>query len=391
MSVARAIQLGAIGLGRGFMLTLPALTATTDIKLRAAFDIRPEARKKFAEEFAAKTYDSLDGVLADPEVEAVYIATPHELHAAHVISAARAGKHILVEKPMSTNIADARAMIAAARSAGVVLVIGPSHGFDLPIQRAAEFIAARRFGSLRMITTLNFTDFVYRPRRPEELDPAQGGGVVYSQAAHQFDVVRGLVDRRIIEVTAVSGNWDPARPGDGAYTAFARFEDGIAASLTYSGYAHYDSDELMDWVSELGRKKDPSVYGQARKQLAGISASAEAQAKVRRTFAGDATAGVAPPATHNEHFGFLLASCERADLKVMADGIWIFGDGAREFIPIPAPPIPRIGAISEFVDAVRGVRPPKHDGQWGLETMLCCVALVRSSAEARSFRLCELA
>ncbi|MFX8719861.1 gfo/Idh/MocA family oxidoreductase, partial [Acinetobacter baumannii] len=81
----------------------------------------------------------------------------------------------------------------AAEDAGRFLIVGPSHGFDEPVRSAATLIASGRFGRVRMVTALNFTDFLYRPRRPAELETSRGGGVVYSQAAHQVDVVRRLV------------------------------------------------------------------------------------------------------------------------------------------------------------------------------------------------------
>jgi phthalate 4,5-cis-dihydrodiol dehydrogenase len=382
------IGLGVIGLGRGFTLTLPALKATAGIGLVAAFDPRTGAGEKFSSELGGRAYDSLDELLRDPIVDAVYVASPHELHASQTIAAAKARKHVLVEKPMATGIADCRAMVDAANAADVVLVVGPSHGFDPPVQRAADLISAGTYGRIRLVNALNFTDFVYRPRRPEELDPTRGGGVIYSQGAHQFDVVRRLVGQPITEITAIAGNWDPARPGAGSYTALMRFSGDAAATLTYSGYAHYDSDELMGWVSELGRVKDAAAYGETRRRLAGLSVQQEAKAKLARTFDGSPQASQPPP-THNEHFGFVLASCERADLKIMPDGIWIFGDERKEFLPVAAPPYSRLGVIEEFVQAIRGVRAARHDGEWGLTTTMCCEAVVRSSALGRPVSMNE--
>jgi phthalate 4,5-cis-dihydrodiol dehydrogenase len=387
MTTIAPIGLGVVGLGRAFTLMLPALKASQELRLAAAFDVRPSARRKFEAEFGGRSHESLECLLSDPAVDAVYIATPHELHAEQTVAAARAGKHILVEKPMAIRVADCQAMIAAARAAGVALVVGPSHGFDAPVQRAADLIGSGAFGPVRLITTFNFTDFVYRPRRPEELDPERGGGVVHSQAAHQFDVVRRLAGQSVSEIMAIASNWDHERPGNGAYTALVRFTGGAAASLTYSGYAHYDSDELMEWISELGHRKNPIAYGQARRALAGLSAHAEAEAKMSRSFGGDAEPSAEAPVTHNEHFGFLLASCERADLRVMPDRIGIFSDEKREFLPVTLPRAPRAGVITEFLAAVRGEQPARHDGEWGLATMQCCTALARSSASGRAVKL----
>ena len=70
-------------------------------------------------------------------------------------------------------------------------------------------------------------------------------------------------------VRAQTGAWDPARPTEGAYSALLTFEDGAFASLIYSGYAHFDSDELCGWIGEGGQHKDPNAYGAARRTLPG--------------------------------------------------------------------------------------------------------------------------
>src|SRR4051794_31038421 len=130
MTHQRTIRLGVAGLGRALRLMLPTFAANRRVELVAAADPRPEAREKFAAEFAAKTYGSVEELCADPAVEAVYVATPHELHAAHACLAAAHGKHVLVEKPMALTLAHCRAMIAAAERANVHLAVGHSHSFD---------------------------------------------------------------------------------------------------------------------------------------------------------------------------------------------------------------------------------------------------------------------
>ncbi|HEX4194698.1 MAG TPA: Gfo/Idh/MocA family oxidoreductase, partial [Stellaceae bacterium] len=252
MAADRKLGLGAIGLGRAFTLMRPAFAASPEIALVAAADPRPEAQQRFSEEFGGKGYATVDELLRDARVEAVYIATPHQFHAEQAIAAARAGKHVLVEKPMALTLAEAEAMVAAARQAGVTLIVGHSHSFDAPIAAARAIIASGEFGAVKMITALNFTDFLYRPRRAEELDTASGGGVIFNQAMHQVDIVRLLAGGLAESVRAQTGIWDAARPTEGAYTALLRFAGDIAATITYSGYAHYDSDALLGWIGESG-------------------------------------------------------------------------------------------------------------------------------------------
>ena len=274
--MTQPLKLGVIGLGRAFTLMLPTFAADPRIVLTAASDPRPDARERFAREFDAKVYEEAEALCADPDVAAVYVASPHQFHVAHVKLAAKHRKHVLVEKPMALTVEDCREMIAAAKAANIKLLVGHSHSFDLPYLRARAMIRSGAYGHVRMINAMNFTDFLYRPRRPEELDTARGGGVVFSQAAHQVDIVRLLAGSHATSVRAFTGNWDAARNTEGAYSAQIRFADGSFASLTYSGYAHFDTDEFMGWWGELGQGRDGDAsYGRARQNLSKATSAAD--------------------------------------------------------------------------------------------------------------------
>src|SRR5437868_10689256 len=294
------IGIGVAGLGRAFSLMPPTFAADKRVSLVAAADPRAEARKQFTVDFGARACESLAELCADPKVDVVYIATPHQLHAEHARLAFSAGKHALVEKPMALTLDECRAMVDAARAARKHLIVGHSHSFDAPIALTRKLIEGGAHGRLRMITALNFTDFLYRPRRPEELDTARGGGAVYNQAAHHVDIARLLTGKRVKSVRALTGAWDPARPTDGAYSGLLSFAGGAFASLTHSGYAHFDSDEFTGWIGEGGQRKDPNAYGAARKLLAGD----ELALKNARNYGGTQHAKP-PPALQHQHFGVL--------------------------------------------------------------------------------------
>jgi len=380
------LRIGVAGLGRAFAIMLPTLRAHPRVAVVAAADPREAARRQFAEDFRGAAYASVDELCADPRVDAVYIASPHELHVAHASAAARAGKHVLVEKPMALTLADCDAMIDAARAAAVRLIVGHSHSFDAPVLRARALIAGGAYGRVRMITALNFTDYLYRPRRPEELDTARGGGAVYNQAAHQVDVVRMLAGSRATSIRAATGAWDAARPTEGAYTAFMTFDDGVAASLTYSGYAHFDSDEFCGWIGELGHPVVRARYGKAREALASAAApDAELALKTARNYGG-ASADALPPVAHNQ-FGLVIVSCERADLRPLPNGVMIYDDRGEHLDALPAPAIPRAEVVDELCDAVAGVSSPVHTGEWGRATLEACLAILQSSREGREIAL----
>src|SRR6185436_15931050 len=119
--VSDTIYLGVAGLGRAFTLMVDTFARDPRVRLVAAADPRAEARQRFERDFGGRGYASIGELCADAQVEAIYVATPHQHHAAHAIAAARAGKHVLVEKPMALSLDEARAMIEAAREAGVHL------------------------------------------------------------------------------------------------------------------------------------------------------------------------------------------------------------------------------------------------------------------------------
>ncbi len=383
------LRLGVIGLGRAFTLMLPTLTAHPRIRLVAASDPRAEARERFASEFAARSHATAEALCADPAVQAVYIASPHQFHVEHVKAAAAHGKHVLVEKPMALTIDDGLAMIAVARDGGIQLLVGHSHSYDLPYLRAREMIGSGAYGRVRMINALNFTDFLYRPRRPEELDTRAGGGVVFSQAAHQVDVVRLLAGGKAASVRAFTGRWDPARPTEGAYNAQIGFDDGAFASLTYSGYGHFDTDELTGWWGELGQRRDPAAHGRARAALRNAkSVDDEIAMKNRRAYGQvGVEAFRADPVRSHNHFGMVLVSCERADLRPLPDGIMVYGDDEQRLEPLPPPEIPRAEVVDELYAAAIHGRPPLHSGEWGLATLEICLAILASAESGQAVEL----
>jgi phthalate 4,5-cis-dihydrodiol dehydrogenase len=374
----RKLKLGAVGVGRAFSLMAPAFRDPR-IELVAVCDPRADALRQAKQELGAQGFSTLQEMLEKSAAEAVYIATPHQFHAEQAVLACRAGKHVLVEKPMALTMQECRAMTAAARKSGVHLIVGHSHSFDAPVLHARALISSGAFGAVKMITAINYTDFLYRPRRPEELDTAQGGGAVFNQAAHQVDVVRLLAGSPTRSVRAMTGAWDPARPTEGAYSALLTFESGAFAHLTYSGYAHFDSDEFMGWIGELGDKKDPAAYGAARKRLA--SAKDELALKSSRNYGGGDFSPARP--AHHEHFGVLVVSCEKADLRPTPEGVQVYGDGEKRLDPVPASRVHRAAVIDELYDAAVNGRTPLHGGEWATATLEVCLAILDSARQGK--------
>jgi len=385
----RKLRLGVAGLGKAFSLMVPTFANHPLVHIAAGADRREDARARFSLDYGVKAFTTVEQLCSERSVDAIYISTPHQFHVEHARLAAAAGKHILVEKPMALSVDECRAMIDAARAAKVQLVVGHSHSFDGPIRRTREIIESGSVGRLRMITAVNFTDFLYRPRRPEELDTAQGGGVLFNQAPHHVDVARYLGGGRVARVHCFAGAWDPQRPTEGAYSASLTFEDGVHASLTYSGYARFDSDEFCGWIAESGRPKDPKRYGATRKLLAqAVAADAELDLKDALNYGGTDYRQIPAdvPRLH-QHFGLLIASCEHADLRPTPQGVVIYGDDVPRLDVVPVPDIPRDEVIREFYDAVVHGRAPLHGGAWGLATMEVCLAMLESARDKKPIAL----
>jgi phthalate 4,5-cis-dihydrodiol dehydrogenase len=380
----RRVRLGVAGLGRAFTVMLPTFTGDARIQLVAAADTRAEARQRFAADFSAKTYASVEELCVDPAVEAVYVATPHEYHARHATLAAQHGKHLLVEKPMALTLAECATIVDAARRSNIHLIVGHSHSFDAPVRRLRALIESGDFGRVHMINAINYTDYLYRPRRPGELDTARGGGAVFNQAAHQVDIVRLIGGGRVASVRAAAGLWDASRPTEGAYAALLTFENGTFASLTYNGYGHFDSDEFQGWVGEMGQTKTPYA-GAFRHRFA--KPQDELAFKNARNYGGSE---FRPPDVHavaHQHFGTLLVSCERADLRPLPNGVMIYQNGSARLDALPPPTVPRVEVIDELYRAVVHGEAPLHDGAWAMATLEVMLAILRSAREGRDVTL----
>jgi phthalate 4,5-cis-dihydrodiol dehydrogenase len=380
---AAPIGLGIAGLGMAGAVMVQAAAAHNGYVLRAAADPHPAPRAAFARDFNAAVYEDVGALCADPVVEVVYIATPHQFHAPHAILAAEHGKHIILEKPMALTLADCDAIIAAVERAKVHLIVGHTHAFDPAVRVMHLLIATGGLGRLGTIHSFNYTNFLYRPRRPEELDTARGGGILFNQVPHQVDIVRLLAGGLVRSVRAQTTALDPARPTEGGCAALLQFDNGVAASLVYSGYDYFDSDEWHFGISERGAPKTID-HGAARRAL--MNTADETRARTETFAYGSSNAGLPP---HQPHFGITIATCQRGELRAAADGLILYDvRGASPLEIDRGTGIPgRREVLDDMRDALRGGIPPIHDGRWGKATLEVALAIQQSAAEAREVDL----
>ena len=370
----KPVKLGVVGLGRGFMLMLPTFLDDPRVELVGAATTSELKQQEFEKRFGYRAVSTTEELYADPNIESVYIATPHEMHRDNAIEALASGKHVLVEKPMTIRVSDAAAIVESVEKYQREVIVGPSHSFDVPIVEAGKLIASGKYGRVGMIHAHYYTDFVFRPRRPEELDSAHGGGVVFNQGAHQVDMLLTLTGAMPVSVYGCVGNLDARRPCDGAYSALIEFDNGCIGSVTYSGYGHYDSDADQGWIGEMGALKPPNVYAVARKNLSQVKN--EVTAKQSRGFVAGSHVGDVPK--FHEHFGNIVISCEKADLRPTAKGIHVYSDDGYEFIPLPLEGSPRAEVVAELYALVRHGMSPVHSARRGYVNVALCEGIYES-------------
>ena len=380
--MSASIGIGVAGLGAAGRAFLPAIRAHGGFTLAAVAEPVEHVRAEVAGEHGVAAYATLDAMLADAGVDAVYIATPTELHATHAELALGAGKHVLVEKPMAADLDGARAMIGAAARANRVLQVGHSHSYDLPIRRMRDIVEDGALGRVRMAHTWCYTDWVRRPRRAEELDSAKGGGVTFRQGSHQFDVLRLLCGGMVRSVKARTFDWDPDRRTTGAHVVYLDFDDGVVATAVYNGYGSFASAELCFDIGEWGFPQPPHRARVPR--AAAETPDDELRAKQER--ARHAIPGHAP---HPPFFGLTLLSCERGDIRQSPHGLYVYSAAGRSEIELPVDASPRDLVTAEFHDAIAGLAGTVHDGRWGLANLEVCVAAIASSRGGREVLLHE--
>lgn len=388
MSTVPVVRVAIVGLGIAGASMAAVVSGHPHLVVDSAADPNPALRERFARDYGVAVFDDAQSLFENSGADAVYIASPHQYHREHATSAAKHGKHVIVEKPMALSLLDCDAMVEAAALYKTVLMVGYTHGFDPSIRLIRSLVESGEYGRLAMLNSLNYTDFLYRPRRPEELDTSAGGGIFFNQVPHQVDILRVLANSPVRSVRAMAGVLDPKRPTEGCVSAFLDFESAAAATLSYSGYDHFDSDELHGWVGEAGQPKKPA-HGAARARLTGLGTpSEEARARADLGYGGRARSSP-HESPRQPHFGMLIATCEKADLRQSPDGVLIYGDAGVREIALDRKPVHagRMAMLDEFHETVVTGRRPHHSGEFGRETVKVCLALLESARGRREVLL----
>jgi predicted dehydrogenase len=220
----QTVRVGVVGLGYWGPNLARNFAAIDGCELRWLCDSDASARERLAASFpGARTSDQLDQLLADDELDAVVLATPVPTHAELAVRVARAGKHCFVEKPLATNAADAEAAVAAAASAGKLLMVGHLLEYHPAVTRLKQLVDEGELGSLYYLygNRLNLGKL-----RADE-------NALWSLGAHDVSVALHLIGEEPEECTAQGACY--VREGiEDVVFCYLRFPSGIVAHLHLS-------------------------------------------------------------------------------------------------------------------------------------------------------------
>ena len=219
----------------------PAINAASDGELVAVYSRDQGRADAFAARHGAATaYSYLEELLADSRVDGVFVSSPNSLHAVQAIQAAEAGKHVLCEKPMTTTLEDALAMVRACREHGVKLGVGFELRYNPGHILARSLVAEGALGRISLAQGQwgfgNRGQEVFPPREGlrqwwDDPDAIGGASTMMGTGVHVMDLLRFVLSREIVEVAAITDGQTAERPLEQIATLALRFEGGTLGTL----------------------------------------------------------------------------------------------------------------------------------------------------------------
>ena len=290
-----ATGFGVVGCGMIAHFHARAIADTRGAKLVAGYDTVPEAADKLAEATGCKAYYNLKEMLADPAVEVVTIGTPSGAHMEPAVAAARAGKHVIVEKPLEVTLRRCDRIIAECEKAGVTLsTIFPSrfHDSSVEMKRAVD---RGRFGKLTVgdaIVKWYRTQQYYDSGQWRGTWRLDGGGALMNQAIHSVDLLAWLMGP-VAEIRAQTAMLAHQRiEVEDVAMATLRFESGAlgiieASTAVYPGYlkrieihgsagsAIMEEEDIVEWDFAKKQKRDEAIRARMANRVSGGGGAAD--------------------------------------------------------------------------------------------------------------------
>jgi predicted dehydrogenase len=233
----KPVRTALIGCGKVGSLHAGALTTRPESTLVAVCDSSAERAERFAARYGGRAFRDVPQMIRESGAEAVFICTPHPLHAEPAVLAAQAGLHVMVEKPMAASLSDCDAMLGAAEKSGVRLSVMSQRRFYEPVQRIKAAIEGGKIGRPLLGVFLMFS---WRDQAYYQSDPwrgkweTEGGGVLVNQSPHQLDLLRWCMG----DLEEISGRWanlnHPYIEVDDTAVATLKFRNGGLGAIVTS-------------------------------------------------------------------------------------------------------------------------------------------------------------
>lgn len=230
------LRLAVVGLGRVSKSHLPAVKELQGKIELAALVSRDEGKlRREAEGWeGVKTYTSYDDAVSDPGIDAFLLLLPHHLHAEYSIRALRAGKHVLVEKPMAMNVREAEQMVSVAGESGAALMIGQSRRFFGPVTESIRRVRSKEIGELININALLLA-YMDKPAADWWKDESQiGGFIIPLWGSHILDYIVWAYDKLPLTVYAQGHSNNPNWSGEDEVAISLNFGEGRMANVLMS-------------------------------------------------------------------------------------------------------------------------------------------------------------
>jgi phthalate 4,5-cis-dihydrodiol dehydrogenase len=389
------MRIGIAGLGVASAMVLPGIEKMPHARIVAGADLRASALQAFQSKYGGSVYTSVAELCADPQVDVVWVNTPNQLHCEHVVMAAGHGKHVVCTKPMALSVEECERMVEAADRNGVRLLCGHTVSLGPDVQAMWRVARSGELGRLIAVNCWMYTDWLLKPRMPEEVDEALGGGVVYRHAPHLIDTIRLLGGGEVRSVRAMVGRWMPERPAPGNFSAYLEFVDGTPATIVYNGYGYFDTSELTWGIGNRWYTQEQRVGIRAALRSGGLDVEkgkegmrfgASASDETSKATAQEAAKPVGTRASAG-WFGVIVASFERGDIRQSPNGLYVYSDTGQREIPVLEDRGTGRVELEELWGALAEGKPISHDGRWGMATLEVAVAITQSARERREILL----
>ncbi len=279
------VGFAVLGLGRlSLEEILPAFPSCKHARPTALISGDPAKAKTIAAQYGIEhtyTYADMEQMRGNPDIEAVYVVTPNALHREHTERAARAGKHVLCEKPMTVSVADGEAMVSACEKAGVQLMVAYRIQYEHNNRYLTEMARGGKLGTIRSVHAIN-TQNQSDPEQWRQIRQLSGGGSLPDIGLYCLNTVRALTGEEPVEITAVihSPANDPRfRQVEDLVDFTLRFPSGIVAACTSCYSAHKHSELQVMGVDAWARVASAFNYNGQRLTVSRRDGIAESEAE----------------------------------------------------------------------------------------------------------------